>query len=190
MKLLTINNSIMKKKYQFIIFALFVAFSRIAVAQEATLKIDFAVEDSVKMCNVHATSSDSSISGVEVKLYVKRLFSLLPIGEGETTDEEGNAKFVFPSDIPADLNGKIEVIAKVEDDENYGSTEAKVESNWCVPRKEIGELERSLAGSRENAPIYFIVVSNLIIIGIWGTLVYVVLQLFKLRRSSKRLSKK
>lgn len=181
----------MKKSYKIIIFALLVAFAKVASAQEyeASLKIDYVTEDSVNYCVVHATSSDTSISGVEVKLYVKRLFSLLPIGDGVTTDEEGNAKFEFPSDIPADINGKIEVIAKVEDDENYGSAEVHSASSWCVPRKKIDELERSLSGSREKAPIYFIVVSNLLLIGIWGTIIYVVLQLFKIRKSSKHLVK-
>lgn len=181
----------MKKSYKILIFALLVAFSKLTSAQdyEASLKIDYTTEDSVNYCVVHATSSDTSISGVEVKLYVKRLFSLLPIGDGVSTDEDGNAKFEFPGDIPADLNGKIEVIAKVEDDENYGSAEVHSESSWCVPRKKIGELERSLSGSRENAPIYFIVVSNLLLFGIWGTILYVVLQLFKIRKTSKHLVK-
>ncbi len=149
---------------------------------EATMKMEFAKDDSLNICKVFVSSNDSVVKEVEVKLYVKRLFSLLPVGDATATDEDGMATFEFPKDIPADLNGKLLVIAKIEDDDNYANTEVSGEINWGTPRKANAELERSLAGSRANAPIYFIVVSNLIIFGIWGTLVYVVLQLFRIKR--------
>ncbi len=178
------------KKFVYIsrYITLFLLMPALCLAQddEAIMKLDFSVEDSVKTVAASVMFNDSAAADVEVKFYVKRLFSLLPVGDA-TTDEDGLASLEFPDDIPADLNGKIMVIAKIEDDENLGNSEISEEINWGVPRKPISDLERSLAGSRENAPVYFIVIANLIIAGIWGTLIYVVLQLFKIRRISRHL---
>lgn len=165
-----------------IVFLLFSTISNLKAQDlEAKLKLEF-VKDSVKTCNVYVTSGDTVARNVEVLLFVKRLYSLLPIGEAVATDENGMATFEFPNDIPTDPNGKLMVVAKIEDSEIYANVEAKKEINWGIPRATIAPLERSLSGSRENAPIYFIVVSILIIVAIWGTLIYVVLQVFKIRK--------
>jgi len=50
--------------------------------------------------------------------------------------------------------------------------------------------ERSLSASRERAPIYFMVTSDLIIAGIWGTLIYIVFQVFKIKSISSSNKKK
>lgn len=182
----------MKKqlKINLILVALLLSWGNLfAQEQVAKMTLNFVKEDSLNICKVAVTSNDAPVKDVEVKLYVKRLFSLLPIGSAVATDESGVASFEFPNDIPADLNGKLTVYAKIEDDENFGSVETQGEVDWGTPRQEVSVMERSLAGSRGNAPIYFIVVSNLIIIGIWGTLLYVVLQLFKIRKISRHLLK-
>jgi hypothetical protein len=179
-------------KYLFALIAGFLFTIGISFAQEkaANMTLKFEKEDSINVCKVIVKSEDLPVSEVSVKLYVQRLFSLLPIGKSVSTDENGIASFNFPNDIPGDENGKLTIIAKIEDDENYGTLEAKGNANWGLPKTKVNELERSLSGSRARAPIYFIIVSNLIIIGIWGTLIYVIFQLFKIRKISKHLIKK
>ncbi len=153
--------------------------------KQAELKLDFAKEDSLNVCKVNVVSEGQPVAEVSVKLFVKRLFGLLPVGE-ESTDETGVASFEVPNDIPGDASGKLTIIAKIEDDENYENVETEAAVNWGVIKKDDTSIvaNRSLAASRENAPIYFIIVSNLIIIGIWGTILYVVLQVFKIKRIS------
>ena len=82
------------------------------------------------------------------------------------------------------------MFAKVEDDENLGNLEAKGQIDWGAPRVSNDIMERSLSGSRSNAPWILTIVSNIIILGIWGTLVYVVTQLFKIKKLSRHLAKK
>jgi hypothetical protein len=147
-------------------------------SQETKMSLTFSVEDAVKKCNVLVKAHDTAVKEVEVKLYVKRLYSLLPIGKPVATDENGIATFEFPNDIPQDLDGKLMVIAKVEDP----AAETSKEVNWGVPRAVVQPLERSLAASREKAPYYLMIVSNLIIIGIWGTLIYVVREVYRKRK--------
>ena len=165
-----------------------VFFTSVSYAQEkeAKLTISFTQIDSVNVCKALVTSDEKGVKDVSVKLFVHRLFGLLPVGEAVSTDENGIAIFKFPSDIPAESNGKLSVIAKVEDDDNYGSLDAKGEINWGIVKNLSGseKMERSLSASRERAPIYFMVTSDLIILGIWGTLIYIVFQVFKIKRIS------
>jgi hypothetical protein len=44
---------------------------------------------------------------------------------------------------------------------------------------------RSLSASRERAPMILVVASTLIIMFIWGTIFYVVSQLFKIKKSAR-----
>lgn len=173
-----------------VILITFSEFNLKAQEKEASIEFTFAKEDTLLLCNLLVTSEGVPAPDVSVKLYVKRLFGLLPVGDEATTDENGMASIEFPKDIPGDEKNILEVVAKIEDDENYGTIEASSTVNWGIPKKMVGNIsERSLAGSRSNAPIYFIVVSNLIIIGIWGTLLYVVLQVFKIKKLGKAAKK-
>jgi len=178
-------------KYIFSLIAGLIFASSFSLAQEneAKMTLSFEKEDSVNFCRVFVTSGDKPVSEVSVKIYVQRLFGLLPVGDDVSTDENGIASFEFPNDIPGDDKGTLTVIAKIEDDDNYGSLETKGYISWGVPKTKITDMGRSLSASRENAPIYFIIVSNLIILGIWGTLIYVITQIFKIKRISKHLIK-
>jgi type 1 fimbria pilin len=114
---------------------------------------------------------------------VKRLFSNLPIGDAVATDSTGVATFEVPQDIPS-RNGKLTIFANIVDDENYMNTEASGEVNWgtVVVSDNSNVGERSISGGRSEAPIYFIISSLLAIGLVWGTLLYAVLQVFKIKR--------
>lgn len=166
------------------VLCLCLSFGNLMAQQELKMTLKFVEEDSLKVCKVYVTSNDSAVKEVEVNLFVKRLYSLLPIGNPTATDEEGIASFEFPSNLPVDLNGKLMVIAQIEEDDNHAKAEVKEEINWGVPRAVPSAMERSLASSREKAPYYLMIVSILIIIGIWGTLIYVIIQVVKNRKTT------
>jgi hypothetical protein len=193
MKSLIINNHPMRiRNYLAPLMAVMMLTSAISFAQdkEATMTMKLFRKDSVNVCEVTVVSENKPVSDVPVKIYVQRMFSLLTVGESKSTDESGIARFDFPHDIPGDANGMLTIFAKIEDDENYGTLETKKDENWGTIKVKMETDERSLSASRGKAPIYFIVASNLIIFGIWGTLVYVILQLFKIRKISRHLVKK
>jgi hypothetical protein len=114
---------------------------------------------------------------------VKRLFSNLPVGDAVATDSTGVATFEVPQDIPS-RNGKLTIFAKIVDDENYTNTETSGIVNWgmVVVSDNSNVEDRSISARRDKAPIYFITASLLIIFLIWGTLIYAVLQVFKIKR--------
>jgi hypothetical protein len=83
------------------------------------------------------------------------------------------------------------VIAKIEHDDNYADTETQSEVKWGVqPKHELSSwASRSLSASREKAPMFLVVVSIAIIIGIWGTILYLIFQLVGIKRSGRHLNK-
>lgn len=173
----------MKTTKSFIILLLMLPAWLWAQDKEAVLSLKFDGADSIKKVLVTVTSDGTPAKEVEVKLFAERLGGQLPLGEG-TTDEEGLASFDFPADLPGDEARNIKVVAKVEDNDVFMDTEVKGTINWGVEGliRPSQTLERSLSAGRARAPIYFIVIANLIIIGIWGTLGYIVLQMFKLKK--------
>jgi len=151
--------------------------------KEAKISLTFEKADSLYVCKALVTSEGIPVSEVPVNLSVKRLFGNLPIGDAVATDSTGVATFDFPIDIPS-RDGKLTIDAKIVDDENYRNTEASGVVNWgkLVVSDNSNIEERSIAAGRDKAPIYFITVSLLIIFLIWGTLLYAVLQVFKIKR--------
>lgn len=155
--------------------------------QEATIKLDFIDQDSLKTITATVTSSSGPANEVEVKFFAKRLFGLLPLDKGVTTDESGQASVNFPLDLPGDEQSNVVVIAKIEDNDIYANTESEQSVKWGVVPIHSDKIEdRSLWASRGNAPFYLIITSNLILLGVWGTLIYIIAQLFKIRKSSSK----
>lgn len=175
----------MKKiKYFITIFAASLFSITTTFAQELEAKITLNIEtvDEENICTVTVTSEDLPVADVNISLFAKRLLSNLPLEE-TTTDETGVASFTVPQDIPS-IDGKLILIAKIIDDENYMNTEASVETNlgMVVALDNSNFEERSLFASREKAPVYFIAASLIILTLVWGTLVWAILQVFKIKR--------
>lgn len=179
----------MKKYNYFLVAAFMILFSlttSFAQDKEAKITLSFEKADSLYVCKALVTSEGVPVNEVPVNLSVKRLFGNLLIGDPVATDSTGVATFEFPQDIPS-KNGKLTIFAKIADDENYMDTETSGEVNWglVVVSDNSNIEERSMAAARDKAPIYFISASLLIIGLIWGTLIYAVLQVFKIKRLGK-----
>ncbi|MBI4947352.1 MAG: hypothetical protein HY840_13250 [Bacteroidetes bacterium] len=157
---------------------------------DAKISIEYSGKDSIKTAAATLTEwKDSAYvpaAGVEMKLSIKRAFSLFPFGEeGLTTDEDGKVSGDLPLDLPGEAGGKITIVASVVDNETYGSVESTKQVDWSVLPKVNEEMGRTLWSSGRNAPIPLVVASCLIIAVILGTLIYLVFQLFKIKKIGK-----
>lgn len=177
----------MKKYNYFLVTCMMLLFSMTATyAQDKEAKITLSFEKGdTNTCKALVTSEGVPVKDVNVSLFVKRLFSLLPIGDAVATDSTGIASFEVPKDIPG-KNGKLTIFAKIIDNENYANTQASGDVNWgtVIVVNNSNTEERSIFGGRNRAPIYFIIVSLIAIGLVWGTLVYSVLQVFKIKKLS------
>ncbi len=156
---------------------------------ESDFEMTLEEEDSLRQVHISLTETGPDggkipVKDVEVSLFVKRLFGLLPLSDDpETTDENGEAVVEFPADLPGDTAGNLVIIAKVDDHERFGNLEFGRKINWGVPLVIDPEKNaRELWSSRSNAPIYLIVIVNAMLIGIWGVILYILFQAYKIIR--------
>lgn len=155
-------------------------------------EMNLKVEDSVKKVQVFVGAPDSTgeivpVEDIEVKVYVKRLFGELPITEGfETTNAEGIMETTFPDDIPGDETGNLMILAKVEEHDEYGTLIVAKKIAWGLPlTTDPDELKGELWSARNNAPQSLVVIINGMIIAIWGVILYIFLQILKIKRIGK-----
>lgn len=127
------------------------------------------------------------VPAVEMKFVVDRYFQDLSITEDYLeTDEFGEASSDFLISIPGDGNGNINVGAKIEDHELYGSltfTEAK---QWGTPLiADDSFAQRTLWATRDKTPVWLLVIANIIILSVWSVIFYLAYQLILIRRIGK-----
>ena len=125
-----------------------------------------------------------SAKGVRVGFYVKRNFGMLPIGDVITTDANGIAKVKFPNDLPGDSLGNYEMVVKLVDEDIYGKVQYKQTIKWGEAFVYENPLDhRAMWGNRGNAPIWLLLSYFGIVIGVWLTIIWVVLQMMKLKNA-------
>lgn len=126
------------------------------------------------------------VKDVEIKLGVKRHGSILAIGEDETvtTDSLGMASSEFKKDsLPGDENGNLILMARVEDHDVYGNLEFEKSVSWGRPLMyESNFGKRSLWATGDKIPIWLLSIACLIIFSVWGTLIYLIFRLIKIRK--------
>lgn len=154
---------------------------------ESGLDMTLEEEDSVRQVHIVLTETDATgkevpVKEVEVSLFVKRMFGLLPLSDHpETTDENGEILAEFPADLRGDTAGNLVIVAKIEDHEKFGNLEFSRKINWGIPLQIDPEKNaRELWSSRANAPVYLIVIVNSMLIGIWGVIFYILFQAYKI----------
>lgn len=123
---------------------------------------------------------------VELKLGVKRLGAELPISEEEsyTTDSTGEVIAGFDRALlPGDTSGNLILVARVEDNELYGTLLADAAVPWGIAPKVTNTFnERTLWATRDKAPIWLLAAAAFIVVIVWGTIVFLVLQIVKIRK--------
>ena len=159
---------------------------------ETNLEIQCFEEDSVKYVTAIFSQIDSArnlipLEDIEIHFYVQRMLGLLPVGGDYTyTNEDGEISIEFPDNLVGKSDGNVEIFVKVEDEEYYGNITNQTSIAWGIPFESKQRIENgSLWGNRANAPIFLIIISNIIILGVWFVILYLVLQIYKIRKIGK-----
>lgn len=129
---------------------------------------------------------------VELKIAVKRSLGNLPIGDEETytTDSTGSVTAEFKRDsLLGNAKGNFILIARTEDNENFGNLFAEKNVNWgVVPILDNSFDQRSLWATRNKTPIWLLGLAGAIIAGVWGTLIYLILQVIKIKKLGRAVT--
>jgi hypothetical protein len=119
-------------------------------------------------------------AGVTVKAYIKGLFGNHFLGKVES-NEEGIAYFDIDAKIPGDEEGFVDVIVKAS--KGYGSAKVEEKIQAGLPSVFVSITEgRHLWSTAKKAPIWMIVIFNLIGAGIWIVIIYILFGLRKIRK--------
>jgi len=93
--------------------------------------------------------------------------------------------------MPGDEKGNLVLVARVEDNDVYGNLVVEKPVSWGVKAKvEQNFWHRSLWSTGGRAPIWLLTIAFAIIIGVWGTLIYLLRQLLKMRKIGKAYQQK
>jgi hypothetical protein len=159
---------------------------------KSKITLDTTNEDGVR--NITATvmklENESWVpaADVEMKLGVMRMDkSILSAGDEATytTDSTGIATVEFTkNNLPGDLKGNIVLAASVEDNDELGNLIIERPVNWGVAVKEDKSFfdQRALWTTRFKTPYWLLIMAYSIAIGVWGTILYLVFQLVKIKK--------
>jgi hypothetical protein len=155
--------------------------------KDVNLSLQVNPTDTGRMASATVTIKDASGKDVPVKdypvhFYVKRLFGLMPALEANTsnTDDNGLATFAYPKDIPGDTAKNMMIVARVEDNDQYGIVEAAAPSRWGTPLI-IDKNPFPRALWEPKAPPSLIITLSVIFGGIWSIYLFMFLQLRKIK---------
>ncbi len=129
------------------------------------------------------------VKGVDIKVAIKRLDGDLNVSETPTytTDSLGVAGADFKRDsMPGNSKGILTLIAKVEDNDNYGNLSIEKEVKWGVAKKYESDFDkRTLFARRGRSPFWLELMAYSIILGVWGVLFYLLIQIRQLKKLGK-----
>jgi len=160
-------------------------------AKGTKVKLSINFNSERKTVEVIATSEDKGVktmaAGVDIVLFVKRHFGKLKIDETKTTNASGVAVFPFPTDLPGDKDGNVELIAKIDNDK-FGEVITEAKMPIATPTQVTSLLEqRAMWGVRSKAPIWLIL-SYLGAVGIVWLVIFIIVG--KLKKLHELGSKK
>ncbi len=166
--------------------------------RKAILVIDTINEDGSRSVSAQLREKKGdewvAIPEIEMKLKIKRLLGNLTVGDEEifTSDEEGTATSAFVKDsMPGDEKGNITLLARVEDNDIYGNLSVATTVPWGkVVKPQEFIWHRSLWSTGNRAPIWLLAIALGIVVVVWGTMIYLVSQMFKIKKLGKVFDQK
>jgi len=153
--------------------------------KDAIISAEIITKDSLNYVSATLVdpNTDNPITDEVLTVQVQRLFKPLRIGEEfNNTDDDGKIIVPIEQGIPGiDGNLTFEVVLNESDD--YGTVMALVTGHVGVPIVDESTFDqRTMWSPRNKTPIFLLIFPNLLIIGIWGLIVYLITNLFKLSK--------
>jgi hypothetical protein len=124
------------------------------------------------------------LANTSLTIQVQRLFGPLILGEEfNDTDDNGEILVSIEDGIPG-IDGIINLEVVLNDSDDYGTVKAIV--NAPIGKVIVDEStfdQRTMWSPRNKTPIFLLIIPNLLIIGIWGLIIYLIINLFIISKS-------
>lgn len=177
------------------IYNFFISFKGNDSFKKTSKRISFKnVDIEAKIITIHGinnitatltdTSSDIPIINEPLNVQLQRLFRPLIIGkEFNNTDENGAIVVPIEEGLPG-VDGILTFEVVLNDSDEYGTVKAIVNAPIGVPIVDESTFDqRTMWSPPTKTPIFLWIFPNLLILGVWGTIVYLIINLFKISKS-------
>lgn len=156
--------------------------------KDVTLDMSVSDADSIKIITLNATTMENGrsvpVAGEVVMIYVPRMFSLLPVTEA-TLDETGSISVEFPSDLPGDSLGNLQIIARFEENPTFGNVEKTTIQQWGLPTSYSVPVSHRALWTK-TAPKWMIFTLTILLAGVWGHYTFAVISLILIKIDAKK----
>jgi mono/diheme cytochrome c family protein len=141
----------------------------------------------VKVAAIAYTIEDPTpvkVVGADVTLFAERYFGMLPVDKKKTTDQNGEAIFTFPKDLPGDTAGNVNLtVSLIDEVGSFGEGETKARLKVGMPFTPISLIDtRAMWSVRGNAPLWVLLTYCGAVLLVFGFVFYILSQLLKMRK--------
>lgn len=155
--------------------------SKSLAVRDAQLSLHFSKDQDISYLEATLTDSHTgeALADLPLILQVQRLFRPLRIGDDfNMTDASGRVKIPIESDIPG-VNGKLFFEVLLSDSDQYGTVKSTAQASLGVPITDQSTFdERTMWSPPSKTPLFLLVVPNILILGVWAILLYLIVNLF------------
>lgn len=128
------------------------------------------------------TSTDSPIENEALGVQVQRLFQPLQIEEFNITDESGTIIVPIEDGIPG-IDGILNIEVVLNESDEFGTVKAIVNAPIGTPIVDESTFDqRTMWSPRNKTPLFLLIFPNLLIFGMWGLIIYLIINLFKITK--------
>ena len=155
--------------------------------RDAAIEAKLVTEDSINYISATLVdkSTDSVIVGALLRVQVQRLFKPLKIGEEyNITDDDGTVVVTIPEGIPGE-DGNLTIEVVLNESDAFGTVKALVQAPvGSVKVVDESKFEkRTMWSPRNKTPLFMLIFPNLLILGVWIIIIYLIINLFKIAKS-------
>lgn len=156
------------------------------VFKDVDIRAKLITKDSINYISATLidANKDSLVSNQSLTVQVQRLFQPLFIGEEFIiTDENGTILVPIEEGIPG-IDGNLTFEVVLNDSDDFGTVKAIVEAPIGVPIVDESTFDqRTMWSPRDKTPLFLLILPNLLIFSIWGLIIYLITNLFKITKS-------
>lgn len=158
--------------------------------KEVLIALNFVIVDSVKMIDANAweigkNKVKEKIDNKNLYFFSPSLFGDLPIGSGWLAD--GKCSIEFPTDLPGDSIGTLEILAKFTDVDEYGNVTYQNSKDWGKPFIDTHGAHTPKLWTTDP-PLWMLIALICLMIVIWSHYFYIFYRMYKIRRKSKTIN--
>lgn len=155
--------------------------------KDANIIANVSQKDSLKTINIKLIDVlKNPVPNQYITVKLKRLFGLMNIGDEEFYKTDNNGEISIDiKNVLYSKNGKLEFIIKLDDSNLYGTIIEHLGADFGVVMESKDSFdERTMWATAIKAPIYVLLIPNLLLIGIWVTIVLLIFNLYRIYKNN------